>query len=50
MVLETEQPVEVEPGQGGIWIKIPAELNRDDLPVIRLDLYNDSAPVSREAR
>lgn len=42
-VLETGQPIEVEPGQKGPWIKIPAELHRDDLPVIRLDLCVGSA-------
>lgn len=42
IVLETEQPIEVKPGQNGLWISIPAALNREDLPVIRLDLCNNS--------
>lgn len=39
MVLETEQPVEVEPCAGGTLVRIPKELNRNDLPVIRLDIF-----------
>ena len=38
IVLETGQPIKVENGLGGIWLQIPVELNRDDLPVIRLEV------------
>jgi alpha-L-fucosidase len=42
-VLETGQPIDVEPCEGGMLVRIPKELNRADLPVIRLDMCNDNA-------
>jgi alpha-L-fucosidase len=42
-VLETGQPIDVEPYRGGILVKIPKELNPDDLSVIRLDMREDNA-------
>ncbi len=41
-VLETGQPIDVEPYKGGILVKIPKELNHEDLPVIRLDMCEDN--------
>lgn len=43
IVLETGQRVNVEAGERGIWIQIPAELKRDELPVVRLTLKHDDA-------
>lgn len=43
IVLETGQPIKVEIGLDGIWLQIPAELNRNDLPVIRLEVRPDAA-------
>ena len=37
-VLETGQSVEVESGERGLWVHIPSEVTRDDLPVIRVDI------------
>lgn len=48
-VLETGQPIDVEPYKGGILVKIPKGLNHDDLPVIRLDMCEDiSLPGKKE--
>jgi len=48
VVLETGQPIDVEHCASGMLIRIPKELNGDDLPVIRLDMCTDQRADSKE--
>ena len=43
--IATGQPIEAELGEKGIWIRLPQELDPDDLPVIKLDVFEDSAGI-----
>jgi len=42
MVLKTGQPIDVEHCKGGLLVRIPKELNSEDLPVILLVLHDDN--------